>query len=346
VTNRSRHSTILFAIALAIAPICFGCGAAQNGIVSTPAAQSSGAASPASTSALPATAAKSDTGSPPPPPSLDGAKPAAPLLTGVWIHDQVTISAGDPYGSQLTASGALGNFKAMKADGITSVACDCFTNVGYLQNSFVAAHAVGLQVAPEIDLSAVRAAGDSESLISMWARAAIADYAATFGKDAAAAKTPDGRLIVWVNGTADLTATAWSKVASGVQASGVKVYLVGDDRAASGGWDATWSFEPGATRFATTLMPAYTRTAAASPLPPDRGVRYVAQWKQAIAASAPAVDIESWNAAADGTSIAGNRTLEQETAKYASLYLKPALTAPAPMATPASLTGSHSVAHA
>jgi len=244
--------------------------------------------------------------------------PAA--VNGVWIHDAPTVAAHDPFGSQQTPVGALANLQSMKSFGITAIAADCFTNPAFLSDDFAAAQSLGLSIAADIDLSVLFQHGATQ--FEMWhaESTAISQYCTEFGNNRAAARTPDGRLIVWIYGTHQMTAASWESAIAAVRLNSPDVFLVGDTSGPSPGFDGEWDFWPGSTTTVTTLMPQYTHPGNDSGLSPDGGHRYSEQWQAAIASKAPGVDINSWNSYADGSEIDDNQQLQSETAEYSSKY--------------------------
>jgi hypothetical protein len=301
----SMLTMILAVVALALA----GCGGSGGGSSSVSNPNSSSPPAPAQPSSpAPPTS--------PSPPVNSSGNP----LSGVWIHDEPTVVLGDPYGNQQSPSGALANLQAIKAVNITAVAADCFTNPSVLNDDFAAAQAVGLEIAPEVDLSVLYQNGAAQADMQTAEENTIADYVSQFGSNPAAARTPSGQLIIWIFGTHQLTTANWQSVIAQVQSAEPNVYLIGDLSGSNPGFNAQWSFFPGSTPIITSLMPQYTHPNSSTYLAPDGGARYTQQWQSAMADQAPAITIESWDSLTDGSEIDDNSTYQSETAQYAAQY--------------------------
>jgi hypothetical protein len=246
---------------------------------------------------------------------------AAPMVSGVWALDMPTVALGDPYGNQEGAAGAAANLAAMERDGIGAVAAGCFTNPSALIPIMTAADQTGgIRVAPVIDLSILyRVRPEPPAQLQAAAEQAIVGYCRLAAAYGCAARTPNGRAIVWVFGTHQLAAAQWQSVLGRVHAAKWNPFVIGDTSGPAP-WDARWSFVAGKTPLITTLMPQYTRPGQKIDLPTDGGARYRRQWAAAISAKTPAALIVSWNDTGDGSEIAGQSDLEQITAAESGVW--------------------------
>lgn len=229
-----------------------------------------------------------------------------PIVSGLWALDMPTCAKGDPYGSQEALKGAKANVAALVSDGFTGAHADAFTDPSKLGDLMTAADSTKLKVAYCLDDSVlVRLDHQSVSAVEQADAAALGAYAALSKHHPCAAQTPNGQLLVWVYGTAQLPADAWQWLAATAINDGIA--LIGDttDKSAdqSVGWAGRWSFGPGVAGGIDTIMPQYTRVAMPSLyLKPDAGKRL----RAALAADASACTlIVSWNDTGDGTQCEG-----------------------------------------
>jgi hypothetical protein len=262
----------------------------------------------------------------------------------VWAHQ--VPSRPSPYGG-MGVKGQVRTFEAAKADGIDGIAFDCFGNASLIENSLKAADQAGMIVAPCIDLSVKMTRDSGDSLVQDETKV-IVNYCRLASSYSSAAKTRDGRYIVWEYGAWALSPDQHGQALSAARSQGAKFYIVGglgrsgdasEDPVTSLThyapiWDASYPFlplddsaKPGIkTKFVqeiqkpliASVMPQYTRPGMKLNLPPDGGARYEKMWKEAIADHAAAVIIVTLNDDKDGTNIMPN--YEQQTKQFAQEY--------------------------
>jgi hypothetical protein len=262
----------------------------------------------------------------------------------VWAHEVYGIRS--PYGG-MGVEGMERTLQAARADGIDAVNMDCFNKASQMDNTMQAGDQIGMMIAPEIDMSVLyrkKHAGTDE--IMQVEAQTIVDYCNLAGSHRCAAKTRDGRYIIWLFGSHQLTPDQQSQVLSNARSQGARFYIIGDLGGMDAGgdpvnsltryasiWDASYEFlplddsdKPGVKGafvsqgkpFIECVMPQYTRSGQKIYLPPDGGARYGAMWQEAIQDRAAAVIVVTLNDTGDGSNIMPD--YESQTKQLAQQY--------------------------
>jgi hypothetical protein len=262
----------------------------------------------------------------------------------VWAHEVYGIRS--VYGG-MGVDGQVRTLQAAKSDGIDAVNFDCFNDATKMQHVLEAGDQLGMPVAPEIDMSVLyrkQHAGTSE--IMQAEAQTIVDYCNLAASHRSAAKTNDGRYIIWLFGSHQLSPDQQSQVLSNARSQGARFYMIGDLGGLDAGgdrvnsltryasiWDASYEFLPlddsdkagvksafvtQGKPFIECVMPQYTRPGQRLYLPPDGGARYAAMWQEAIQDRAAAVIVVTLNDTGDGSNIMPN--YESQTRQLAQQY--------------------------
>jgi hypothetical protein len=262
----------------------------------------------------------------------------------VWAHEVYGVRS--VYGG-MQVPGQARTLAAAKADGIDAVTLDCFNDASKMNNILRAGDQTGIIVAPTVDMSVLyrkKHAGADE--IIQAETQTIVDYCNLAAGHNCAAKTRDGKYVIWMFGSHQLSPDQQLQALNNARSSGARFFTIGD----LGGlnpsqshadsltryesvWDASYEFLPldesdapavkssfiaHGRAFIDGLMPQYTRPNQRINLPPDGGARYAAMWKEAIEDRAPAVVIMTLNDTGDGSNIMPG--YESETKQYAQQY--------------------------
>ena len=242
---------------------------------------------------------------------------ATPILRGIFAVDQMQ-SAGNPLGAnQYKAVDAASNVSRAVADGFTGVIVDVYGDPSNAEQVFTQLDVDSRKGIPVLDLSPKFQSGATPDVMIATASGCAASYI-TFAASHPSAYKNDGKLVMLVFGTHQLTADQWQ---SALGPYIPKVTFIGD-LSGPGPWSSTYSFWTGDSGIGKTFMPCYGNTAVPKQCFVYNNSTWTSLWQSAIAEKAPAVIVVTFDDFFDKSSIMIPDGCEAVTVKQIATYKK------------------------